>query len=70
MMYKITQGSLKARFLVRIFHKLTTQIRFWVLVIVAVAVLVTMLFLAVGSGQTQDTIKVNLNEKSGIAPIK
>ncbi len=69
-MRNITLQNHKVSTLVRIFHKLTTQIRFWVLVIVAVAVLVTMLFLAVGNGQTQDTIKVNLNEKSGIAPIQ
>ena len=45
------------------------QTRLWFLAVGPVVVTVAM-FLVMGSGQTQDTIKVNLDEKSGISPVQ
>jgi len=60
----------KGRPLGRFFHSFTLQAKFWFLALVPIAAGTAVLFLAVASGQTQDTIKVNLHEKSGISPVQ
>lgn len=53
----------------RFFHGVTTQAKFWIFVLVPVIAAAAVLFLVVGGGQTQDIIKVSLDEKSGVSPV-
>jgi phosphonate transport system substrate-binding protein len=52
------------------FYNVIKQVRFLFLMIVPVVVVASVLLVAVDGGQTQDTIKVSLGEKTGISPVQ
>lgn len=51
-------------------RRLKLQARFWLLALVASVTVIVILFIATGSNQSQDTIHVDLEKKSNIAPIQ
>jgi phosphonate transport system substrate-binding protein len=50
-------------------HTIKRQTRFWFLGLIPISIMVVM-FLVVGHGHTQDTVRVHLNEKSDISPVQ
>ena len=46
------------------------QAEFWVIVLAPIALMAVVLFLVVGHGQTEDVIKVSLDEKSEVSPVQ
>lgn len=69
-MQRATLLSLTSRFLAWFSRSITMQIRFWLLTLVPIVAAALLLFLAIGSGQTQDAIKVSLDEKTVISPVQ
>jgi phosphonate transport system substrate-binding protein len=67
---KITKQSPKGKFPVRFLQTAITQAKFWFLALVLIAAITGVLFLAIGNGQNQEPLRVNLDEKLSVSPVQ
>lgn len=66
----MTHRSQKDRSPAQFFHSLASQARFWFVTLVVVAAAAAALFLVAGKSQSQESIKVNLDERIEISQIQ
>lgn len=66
----MTRQNQKGQPLVRFFSAVVAPSRFWFLIIVTIAAAAAVLLFVLDSSQTQDVIKVSLNEKSDVSPVQ
>ncbi len=69
-MQKLKLRGPRSRSLVGLWHSIAMQAKFWLLVLGAIAVVAAILFLAVGHSQSQDVLKVNLDQRSWVSPVQ